>query len=64
MQVGDTVWYRRPEGSSDKLASRWIGPALITAREGATLLHGGSKGRTQYESASQLFETIGRKIMW
>ena len=34
-KVGDKVWYRRPEGSGDKLDSRWIGPALITLREGA-----------------------------
>ena len=31
---GDEVYYRRPEGSGNKLDSRWIGPALVVAREG------------------------------
>ena len=30
--VGQKVWYRRPEGSGDKLDSRWLGPALIEQR--------------------------------
>ena len=29
---GQRVWYRRPEGSGDKLDSRWLGPALIVRR--------------------------------
>jgi hypothetical protein len=32
--VGDQVFYRRPEGSGTKLDSRWLGPAIILAREG------------------------------
>ena len=32
--VGDLVWYQRPPDSGDKLASRWIGPAKVVAREG------------------------------
>ena len=35
LQIGAKVWYRRPEGSGDKLDSRWLGPALVKAREGA-----------------------------
>ena len=31
---GDEVYYRRPEGSGNKLDSRWLGPALILRREG------------------------------
>jgi hypothetical protein len=34
LQIGAKVWYRRPEGSGDKLDSRWLGPAVVTAREG------------------------------
>ena len=34
LQVGDTVYYRRPEGSGKKLDTHWIGPALITGRKG------------------------------
>ena len=26
---GDKVWYRRPEGSGEKLDTRWIGPCLV-----------------------------------
>ena len=33
-QVGSSVWYRRPEGTGDKLDSRWLGPALVKGREG------------------------------
>ena len=32
--VGQKVWYRRPEGSGNKLDSRWLGPALIDQRLG------------------------------
>jgi hypothetical protein len=32
--AGQKVWYRRPEGSGDKLESRWLGPALVTKRIG------------------------------
>jgi hypothetical protein len=32
--VGTKVWYRRPENSGEKLDSRWIGPGVVTAREG------------------------------
>ena len=31
---GQTVWYRRPEGSGDKLDSRWLGPATVLHRVG------------------------------
>lgn len=33
-QPGDTVYYRRPEGSGNKLDTRWLGPAIVKAREG------------------------------
>ena len=33
-EVGQKVWYLRPEGSGEKLDSRWIGPEIITARVG------------------------------
>ena len=33
-KIGDVVWYRRPENSGEKLDSRWIGPAIVKAREG------------------------------
>ena len=32
--MADQVWYLRPPDSGDKLESRWIGPGVITAREG------------------------------
>ena len=32
LDIGYKVWYRRPEGSGDKLDSRWLGPALVKAR--------------------------------
>ena len=28
------MFYRRPEGSGSKLDSRWLGPAVVLAREG------------------------------
>lgn len=31
---GDEVYYRRPEGSGNKLDSRWLGPVVVVAREG------------------------------
>ena len=31
---GQQVWYRRPEGSGDKLDSRWLGPAVVLQRVG------------------------------
>jgi hypothetical protein len=34
-QVGDVVYYRRPEGSGTKLDTRWLGPAKTVAREGS-----------------------------
>ena len=34
IKVGDLVCYQRPPDTSDKLASRWIGPAKVVAREG------------------------------
>jgi hypothetical protein len=34
LQVGDQVWYKRPENSGEKLDSRWIGPGVVTCREG------------------------------
>jgi hypothetical protein len=33
-KIGDKVWYRRPEKSGTKLDTRWIGPVLITGRQG------------------------------
>jgi hypothetical protein len=33
-KVGDLIYYRRPEKSGSKLDSRWIGPAVVRAREG------------------------------
>ena len=35
MDIGVKVWYRRPENTGTKLDSRWLGPALVTSREGA-----------------------------
>ena len=32
--VGDEVWYLRPEGSGDKLDTRWLGPVKIVAKNG------------------------------
>ena len=34
LENGTKVWYRRPENSGEKLDSRWIGPGVVTAREG------------------------------
>ena len=34
LQVGQTVWYRRKEGSGNKLDTRWVGPCVVVAREG------------------------------
>ena len=34
LAIMDKVWYLRPPDSGDKLDSRWIGPGLVTAREG------------------------------
>ena len=31
--VGDQVWYSRPEMSGHKLDTRWLGRAVVTARE-------------------------------
>ena len=31
--VGDLVWYRRTERSGHKLDGRWLGKAVVTARE-------------------------------
>ena len=33
-QPGETIWYKRPENSGEKLDSRWIGPGVVKAREG------------------------------
>ena len=33
-EVGQKVWYLRPENSGDKWHSKWIGPEVITARLG------------------------------
>ena len=33
--VGDRAWFKRPEGSGTKLASRWIGPGLVVDQKGA-----------------------------
>ena len=32
--AGQKVWYRRPEGSGEKLDSRWLGPAVVQKRLG------------------------------
>lgn len=34
LQLTQKVWYRRPEGTGDKLDSRWLGPGVVTGREG------------------------------
>ena len=34
LQIMDPVWYIRPDGSGDKLDSRWLGPGYVIAREG------------------------------
>ena len=31
---GSLVWYKRPEGSGNKLDSRWLGPAEVLRRQG------------------------------
>ena len=33
-EVGQKVWYRRPERSGNKMDTRWIGPGLVLRREG------------------------------
>ena len=33
-QGSDLVWYRRPEGSGDKLEPKWVGPAIVRERTG------------------------------
>lgn len=34
-EIGDTVWFKRPENSGNKLDTRWIGPCKIVGRTGA-----------------------------
>ena len=34
LKVGTWVWYKRPEGSGEKMDSRWIGPGIVKIREG------------------------------
>ena len=34
LNVGTRVWYKRPEGTGEKLDSRWIGPGIVRGREG------------------------------
>jgi len=34
LDVGDKVWYRRPENSGEKTDTRWVGPCMVTARQG------------------------------
>ena len=34
IKPGDLVWYLRPQNSSNKLDSRWLGPAAIISKEG------------------------------
>ena len=34
LSVGEKVWYLRPPDSGTKLESRWLGPCVITGREG------------------------------
>ena len=31
--VGDQVWYHRPERSGHKIDTRWLGKAVVMARE-------------------------------
>ena len=35
--VGDLVWYRRPERSGHKLDIRWLGKAVVMARESESI---------------------------
>jgi hypothetical protein len=32
--IGDKVWYRRPEGSGTKIDTRWVGPGKIASQTG------------------------------
>jgi hypothetical protein len=32
--IGTKVWYRRPEGSGNKLDTRWVGPGQVLSRDG------------------------------
>jgi hypothetical protein len=34
LKNGTLVWYKRPEGSGEKMDSRWIGPGVVKNREG------------------------------
>ena len=34
LEILSKVWYRRPLGSADKLASRWLGPCIVVGKEG------------------------------
>ena len=34
LPAGRKVWYKRPEGSGNKLDSRWVGPCVVLLREG------------------------------
>ena len=34
LELGDKVWYRRPENTGEKTDSRWLGPARIISRKG------------------------------
>ena len=34
LPIGQKVWYRRPEGTGDKLDTRWIGPGVVKSRTG------------------------------
>ena len=34
-QLGDTVWFKHPENSGNKLDTRWIGPCKVISRKGA-----------------------------
>ena len=38
-EVGDDVWYLRPENSGNKLDSRWLGPAKIAGKTGQHSYH-------------------------
>ncbi len=36
LKVGQRVWVRRPEGSGNKLDTRWIGPGKVVEQKGAS----------------------------
>ena len=65
LAIGQTVWYRRPEGSGEKLDTRWIGPMEVISREGedSYLLSSGPGTQTLTANRAYLkeyvFDTFG-----